>query len=278
MNGRKAVFGTGIGTAHKGIVSGIVAASLMAMIGTVSAQPAAFPQGDGWHNLFDSDWHFGIDSAVLVQRVAPEDLLSVPDPVKPTGKALQAAVETDEDFSGVANGSPRSELVFPRTINFEVGSEYVVRWSTLIPRNVQINAKYPAVIAQVHQGSLFGSPPIALMVSGTHYQLLERDGSGTTVRGPLVCCSDTDRGVWVHWLLDYAPDSSGRQSRTRLWKDGVLVHASQNVPNAYPHDSAAYLKMGIYGPGWKSTMSGPLRMRLLIGPVSIFKRQLSKAQ
>lgn len=252
--------------------------AVLAASSAASAQQAPDPTTSGWSNVFSSDWRNGIDPVIEVQRATPDDLVSVMDPVRPGQKALQATVDTDEDFSAVANGSPRAEIVFPRSINFAAGNEYLIRWSTFIPRDVELNPKYPAVITQIHQGPLAGSPPISLMVRGAHYQLWERDGSLSTVPGPDICCSDAERGAWVKWVLDYVPDSTGIRSSTRLWKNDVLVHVSQDVPNAYPNDAAAYLKMGIYGPGWKTTALGPLRMRLLLGPVSIFTRAVSTSQ
>lgn len=66
-----------------------------------------------------------------------------------------------------------------------------------------------------------------------------------------------------------APDASGRQAVTHLWKDGVSVFDGSGRPNAYPGDMYAYLKFGVYTPDWLKSPSDIDAVTLYFGEVSV---------
>lgn len=256
----------------------VLGAMLLAFCGLSSAQQLTVrwtdPSMSALESTFDSmyqvDWQDGIDPAMTLQRANPGDITVVNDPVVSERKALQVSIAKNENFSQVANGLPRAELVFPESVRFAQGTDYLVRWSTYIPSAYAFDSSQ--IITQIHQGPASGSPPIMLTITGGNYTFAEHSGSqsdqGTVFS---ICCATADQGKWVHWALRYVPDATGDHASTQLWKDGTSVYASRGVENAYPGDNVSYLKMGLYIPGgWKQKDPGPIV--LLYGPVSVAHR------
>lgn len=227
----------------------------------------------GYRTLYATTWERGVNAAVGVQSASTEALSVVGDPLDPKRRAVRASISRDDDFSRVANGSPRAELVFSNLVRFEAGHDYLVQWTTFIPTTFEFDSDSTQLITQIHQGPSSGSPPIMLTLHDTDYAFSERGGEHTEHgRGLRICCAANDRGRWVHWALRYAPDPTGRLARTQLWKDARLVYASTGAPNAYPNDSHAYLKLGLYRPGWQDSASKVRAMTLFYGPLSIGER------
>jgi hypothetical protein len=223
-----------------------------------------------YHTIYTTDWSSGIDWAIGVQRPEPGAVSVVNDPVSREHKSVRVSIARDQDFAGVANGSPRAELVFSNLVRFEEGRDYLIRWSTYLPSSFEFDPAQMQVITQIHQGVASGPPPIMLTLSGTAYTFSERGGEHTEHgRGPRICCAAQDRGRWVHWALRYVPDSSGRHAVTQLWKDDRPVYLAGGAPNAYPNDRLAYLKLGLYKPGWHQQSSFVDRLTLFYGPVSV---------
>jgi Polysaccharide lyase len=229
------------------------------------AIPASF-----YHTVYATDWSGGIDAAIGMQSPEPGAVSVVSDPVSHQRKAVRVSIARDQIYAGVANGSPRAELVFSNLVRFEVGRDYLIQWSTYLPASFEFDTAQMQVITQIHQGVASGPPPIMLTLSGSDYTFSERGGEHTEHgRGPRICCAAQDRGKWVHWALRYVPDSSGRQAVTQLWKDGRPVYLAGGAPNAYPDDRQAYLKLGLYKPGWHLQPSHVNTLMLLYGPVSV---------
>jgi Polysaccharide lyase len=223
-----------------------------------------------YQTLYATDWADGIDASLGRQAATADALSVVADPLDPTRYALQASIARDDDFSHVANGSPRAELVFSNAARFEAGRDYVVRWTTLIPASFEFGPHETQLITQIHQGTASGPPPIMLTLSSADYTFSERGGEHTEHgRGPRICCAPDDRGKWVHWTLRYVPDSTGLHAVTQLWKDAQLVYEGRGAPNAYPDDRQAYLKIGLYKPGWQTSGSSVDKLTILYGPLSI---------
>lgn len=186
-----------------------------------------------------------------VQAARREDITLADDPVTPGNRAVHVEINRGEDFSGVANGSPRAEFLLPSNIRLAPGSEYLIRWRTYLPRNFAFDHQQWEIITQIHHGALSGPPPFMLTLSGADYAVSVRGGKNTAHgSGVRICCAMDDVGRWVDWTLEYAPDATGRRATTRLWKDGRQVFNGDGMPNAYPDDSRAYLKFGIYKPEW----------------------------
>jgi hypothetical protein len=221
---------------------------------------------------YQSDWTHGLGAGVDVQRAQPGDIAVTTDPVNPEHRAVSIQVRKQEDFSHVANGSPRAELVFSKAFKIARGADYLIRWSTYIPPTFQFDTGQMIVITQIHQGALSGPPPVELTLQGTRYVFTERGGNHAG-RDTSLCCASNDQGKWINWVLRYVPDPTGVHASTQLWKDGVSVYGSRGEANAYPDDDSAYLKMGLYLPyGWGTAASSPAQFALGFGPVLVGRR------
>lgn len=256
------------------------AALLLALIVPVLADGAprgglpAGPAADAsWISMADANWNNGFGDAVTVQA-NPGDVAIVPDPDDASRKVLKVRIERSENFANVVNGSPRAELLFHKPATFAQGSDYLVSWSTYIPRDFAFDSKQLVIISQIHQSRMAGGPTLALTLLGKNYFISTRGGMQVqkTTAGAKMCCADSDKGKWVRWVLRYVPDDSGKHSLTQLWKNGAPVFLSTHVANAYPDDQEAYLKMGLYKSGWEKAPSDATSITLFYGPVSVRKR------
>jgi hypothetical protein len=259
----------------------LVGAATLASCGLAVAQAPVVtwtdPETQGWAATYDplyaADWQGGIDPEIGVQS-NPGDIAVVADPVVPGRNALRASISITENFSGVVNGTPRAEILFPAPVTFAQGKDYLIRWSTFLPVGFAFDSKQLVIVTQIHQSLTTGSPTIALGLLGTQYGISERGGSNPTVAsgGKWLCCADTDRGKWVNWALRYVPDQTGQHSSLELYKDGTSVYAVQGASNAYLTDQSAYLKMGLYKAGWKTQPSDVTQITMFFGPVYVSQR------
>ncbi|MFM0552056.1 heparin lyase I family protein [Paraburkholderia sediminicola] len=242
-------------------------------IGVTWTDPKMTALASTYDKLFSTGWGDGIDAGIGVQA-NPGDIAVVDDPVVAGRKAVRVHMTQSEDFSKIANGVPRAELIFPKAVSFSQGPDYLLRWSTFIPAGFAFDSKQAVIITQIHQGEWTGGPTVALSLQGEQYAISERGGANTSTvsAGKWLCCADADKGRWVNWSLRYVADDSGHHASTQLWKDGRSVFASQGVPNAYPGVQDAYLKMGLYKSGWKSSASDVSEITLFFGPVSVSKK------
>jgi Polysaccharide lyase len=242
-------------------------------LGVVWTDPQTTALASTYDKLFSSNWDAGIDAGIGVQA-NPGDIAVVDDPVTPGKKAVRVRMSKTEDFSKVANGVPRAELIFPKAVSFSQGRDYLIRWSTLIPAGFRFDERQAVIVMQVHQGEHLGGPTVALALQGTRYAISERGGADTTTvsAGKWLCCADADVGKWVHWALRYVADDSGHHALTELSKNGRSVFATQGVPNAYPGVQDAYLKMGLYKSAWLTSPSDVSDITLFLGPVSVSRK------
>jgi hypothetical protein len=221
--------------------------------------------------LFKADWVGGISKIFGVQANAG-DLEVIPDPTGKFGKVLRVTLNRSEDFTRIANGVPRGELLFPAPVRFEQDKKYVVKWSTLLPSDFEFDSKQLVIITQINQGHWLGGPTVALAIEGERYAISQHGGADheQVSAGKWLCCAREDKGRWVSWELDYIPDETGNVARTSLLKDGQLVFDSEGHPNAYPGVQDSYLKIGLYKPDWKKKATDINRISILYGPVSIY--------
>ncbi|SAK72844.1 heparin lyase I family protein [Caballeronia ptereochthonis] len=220
--------------------------------------------------LYQTNWQDGLDPHFGVQANSG-DIAIVADPAGEYTKALQTTIRLSEDFSHVANGVPRAELLFPSPVRFAQSQTYRVRWSTMLPPGTQFDARQFVIITQINQGTWLGGPTLALALQGKRYAISQRGGGrhDTVSAGKWLCCADADVGKWVHWELIYGPQESGKNAVTELRRDGKQVFLAQDVPNAYPGVQNAYLKIGLYKPDWQKEATDVAQVSLLYGPVTV---------
>ncbi|WP_144148440.1 heparin lyase I family protein [Paraburkholderia sp. BCC1884] len=240
------------------------------LLAVTACSNSSLARQDGGHYtiLYRSAWHAGIDPRLTIQAPRPDAIATVAMP-QFHGVALKATMRRADDFTHVANGTPRAEVVFARDAHFAVGKDYEVRWSTMIPPAYRLDSQQPEIITQLHQSGFTGSPPFALMLSGGHYQVDVRGGAGTPSQSYTFGTPAADAGRVVTWRLHYRPDDQGTRALTDLYKDGVRVVHSMGRPNAYPGDQNAYLKIGIYKWWWQTRPSDVDERTMYYGDVEI---------
>lgn len=246
---------------------------LISLVAPASVWANTYLDAVAWNRTDHQDWQSGFNDAVSIQA-NHAGIEIVPDPKNGTRKVLRITIARRGNYSYVANGSPRAELLFKGAATFAQGFEYLIKWSTYIPGDFEFDSKQMVIISQIHQSAREGGPTVALTLLGTNYYVSTRGGLQVerTTAGAKICCADGDRGKWVNWTLRYIPDDSGRKSLTQLWKNGESVFRSEHIANAYSGDQCAYLKIGLYKSGWKKERSDAELQTLFYGPVSIFKR------
>ncbi|WGS53973.1 polysaccharide lyase [Paraburkholderia sp. D15] len=240
---------------------------------TACAQVVPMRWSDPWASALAStftmieseNWQSGLSALQGIQSPSADNVTIVDDPLDTSQPAVQVYVRSDQNYSQVANGAVRAEMVFGNHLKFVQGKDYLLRWRTYIPPDYVFDPKLVMVITQIHQTALSGSPPMELDLNGGNYVVSMRGGPSVTT-SKSICCAQQDQGRWVDWALRYMPDAGGVHASTQLWKDGVAVFGTQGFPNAYPGDNSAYLKMGIY-------LLSPFQTRnqitLLFGPVTV---------
>jgi hypothetical protein len=242
--------------------------------GAVRGAPLPDASANEYQTVFATDWTAGLDPRLGFQSASQADIAVEADPLASTHKAVRVSIDRSANFSRVANGSPRTEMVFSNIVRFLPGHDYVIRWSTYIPEDFSFDPDEVVIITQIHHGGWKGgAPPIMLTIAGSDYTFSERGGEHTEHgRGLRICCASSDKGKWVKWTLHYVPDASGRNATTQLLKNGVQVFFSKGNPNAYPNDREGYLKLGFYKAGWQQAPSRVERLVLFYGPLSIAVR------
>jgi hypothetical protein len=238
-----------------------------------SKDPETLVWASTYATLYGTNWQDGLGAQVGVQA-NPGDITTVDDPRGAGRKVVRASIKLTEDFSHVANGAPRAELLFPVPVRFAQISDYLIRWSTYLPSDFAFDSQQQIIITQIHQGPVSGTPPIALALLGKNYKISERGVLGSGNVGSLdgLCCADADTGRWVNWALRYVADGTGQHALAELYKDGKLVFATRGAPNAYPGDQSAYLKIGLYKPAWTSQPTDVSQSTIYFGPLQVSQR------
>jgi len=105
----------------------------------------ASPEG-GAHDeapFFRSNWASGIDRRLRLQEPAPQNITIAGI----RGALLKVTMRRSQDFSGVASGTPRSEVSFAPVFRFINGHDYEVSWSTEMPADYRFDSRQPELIA-----------------------------------------------------------------------------------------------------------------------------------
>ncbi|WP_321787172.1 heparin lyase I family protein [Paraburkholderia sp. J94] len=229
-------------------------------------------QVDDWKTIFVSDWRSGIDPRLSIQ--APnEKSIEIEGSYPSSNSMLRFYLRRTDDFSRVANGSPRAEISFKRIFSIERNKDYQISWSIFFPGNFKFDRDQPEIFMQIHQGSNSGSPPIAILLDGQRYVMELRDSDKAVAQRFDLGNASNDLGSRVHWELRYRADHAGDRALTDLYKDGELVaRCLRPCANAYLDDDNAYLKLGIYKWRWTDAPSDVTERTVFFGPVRVRER------
>lgn len=231
---------------------------------------ATVAKAQGEQTLFSSDWASGIDKRIQFQQPVPESIAIVSPGPANIGPAIKVTIEKNQNYGGVANGTPRAEISFNGFLHFAQGKEYIVDWETYIPESYVFDSQQPELISQIHQGPPAGYPPFALFISNSgKYEVHNRTQSPSDYVTADFGNPAADRGRVVHWQLYYVPDGSGAAAITELKMDGHSVFSIKGVPNAYKNDDMGYLKLGLYKADWTKKPSDVVERTLYYGSVTI---------
>ncbi|WP_122171223.1 heparin lyase I family protein [Burkholderia stabilis] len=218
--------------------------------------------------FYRSDWASGIDARLRLQEPAPQNIATGELPGI-HGPLLRVTMNRLQDFSGVASGTPRSEISFSPVFRFVNGRDYEVSWSTVIPADYRFDSRQPELIAQLHQGGNDGSPPFALLLNAGKYEVDVRGAPGTPTQSFAFGDPSADRGQPVRWVLRYRPDDRGGDALTDVFRNGERVVHVTGTPNAYPDDRQAYFKLGLYKWWWKTRPSDVNERTMYYGDIEM---------
>ncbi|WP_224044651.1 heparin lyase I family protein [Paraburkholderia unamae] len=232
------------------------------------------PNGE-YEELYDKTWAQGIDDRLVLQ--APRDAISVVDSPEFHEPTLKISIRRDDNFQGVANGTPRGEIAFARIFHFVPGVLYEVNWSMALPRNYQIDSLQPELFSQILQGPKggLGPPPFSIRFVDGRYQVEIRNAANVVPRVFIFGDAFAEKGKIVHWTLRYRADHSGVNAITDLFMNGASVVHCEGCGNAYAGDPDAYFKIGIYKWWWQSRHSDVNERTIYFGNVEV-KRFFSR--
>lgn len=222
--------------------------------------------------LYQERWKDGIGPDLTVQ--APKNGISVIENGAFGGEVLKALVRRADDFTHVANGTPRAEVSFARAFAFAPGFLYEVRWSTMTPENYAFDSQQPELFSQILQGPSggIGPPPFSIRFVDERYQVEIRNAANVKPQIFVFGNPAADRGKVIKWTLQYVPDQTGKDSITNLYMNGVQVVRCDHCGNAYAYDQDAYLKLGLYKWWWQSRPSDVFERTLFFGDVQVFRK------
>jgi len=225
----------------------------------------------GYERVYATNFNESLDPDINRQAPAKDSLTLVDAPGGKPGRCLRVTMQQTDDFSAVANGSPRSELAFGKQFRIEPGKDYLIEWSTFLPLDHRFDEQQPESITQIHQSLSRGSPPFMLTLTGDEYQVEIRGGESDDLKTNKHRWGSAagDLGKWVEWRLHYVADAKGPQAVLQLFKDEVLVLDASGQPNAYAGDTLAYWKLGIYKWGWKKKPSDVSTRTLYCGDLFV---------
>ncbi|WP_431762712.1 heparin lyase I family protein [Paraburkholderia sp.] len=248
-------------------------AGSVAQAQTMAPSPSLQAISASMRTIYEWDWQRGVDPRMGVQA-NPGDISVIDDPVRHGHKVMRATIDRGENFSHIANGVARAEVLFPAPVRFAQGGDYLIEWSTYLAPNFAFDSKQLMIITQIHQGSRKGGPAVALTLLGTRYAISEHGGAEhkNVSAAQWLCCADTDRGKWVRWALHYVPDETGKHAVAELYKNDALVFTATHAANAYPDAQDAYFKLGLYKPDWYLQPTDVSSSTVLYGAVRISQR------
>lgn len=205
----------------------------------------------------------------------PGDISVVTDPVGSSIKAMKAHININEDFSKVANGSPRAEILNTKQ-QFVNDNSYVIIFKTYLPQDFQAELTYtnPHSFFQVHQNISSGSPQLSLQIDKNNYLMTSTSSelanpqykSVTKIIGTI----SGDLGKWVEWTILYKPSYSA-SGQVVIWKNGLIVLVYNGVC-AY-NGVTGYPKFGLYKWNWKLTPTTTTDITTYFSNIGIYKRK-----
>lgn len=200
------------------------------------------------------------------------DISVVTSPTDSSKKVMKAHINVNEDFSHVANGTPRSELVDHKIV-INNDSEYLIKFSTYLPSDFQMENLYsnPHIFFQVLQNVILGSPPLSIGIDKDNYRMASCTGDGHSKRPavvkPLGKVTD-DLGKWVDWMVFYRPSYS-ENGKIIIWKNKQVV-INYTGFCAYK-DVTSYIKTGIYKWDWKKAPTTTTDIIMYFSNINIYK-------
>lgn len=204
----------------------------------------------------------------------PEDISVVLNPLS-SENVMKAHINVNEDFSHVANGAPRAEIINSK-LKFENDSEYIITFNTYLPPNFQIEtvSSNPNSFFQIHQDLMYGSPQLALGIDEYNYRMTSNSsGTGFPDYKPVVRLFGNikdDLGKWVKWSIYYKPSFSPN-GRVLIFKDHRLMLDYTGI-TAYG-ETTAYSKFGIYKWGWRKAPTTTTDITTYFSDIRIYKKK-----
>lgn len=192
-------------------------------------------------NVFEG-WHV---------HANPESAMVVDAPGGKGGSAVKMSMNRTDEFSGVINGKPRTELArVPNDYMYD-GGEYHINFKTYLPSDFQFdyNGNREGLM-QIHQSNGLGTSPLFLigLDGDSYFSFVEPPYQSQ--RFDFFASASDDRGKWVDWSLHYKA-STGEEGLYELYKNDDLV-SSFSGANSY-HNDGAYIKIGVYKWSWTNT-------------------------
>lgn len=181
------------------------------------------------------DWYVQANTGAITTVTAPAGK---------GGIAAKVTINKSDNFSKVANGTPRAELQSRKTLY--TGKDYKIEWKTYLPLDFKFdNPDNRELFMQVHQTAGDGSPPIEVGLSGNKYYY------DSNFFGAPKAFNDAslDRGKWISWTMHFKPSATGG-AITEIYKNGVLL-VTYTGKNAYSTGNG-YMKTGIYKWDWNN--------------------------
>lgn len=214
------------------------------------------------------------DSSVMLWKIQanPEDVTVTTNPTNSSKNVLKVHMNINEDFSHVANGSPRAEIVTTKFF-LENDSEYLIEFKTYLPDDFRLETSEsnPHCFFQVHQNISTGSPQLLLGIDRNEYQMTSDSAVSFLEHKKVIKYFGNvkkDLGKWVKWTIFYTP-SFGENGKVIILKNNRTVLNYKGVC-AY-NNTAGYLKFGIYKWNWQKTPTTVTDMTTYFSNINIYK-------
>lgn len=200
------------------------------------------------------------------------DIVVVSDPINPLKNVMKAHININEDFSRVANGTPRAEILNTKTM-LSNDSKYLMEFKTYLPSDFQIEqTENRHIFFQVHQKSSLGSPQLSLGIYRNNYRVTSSFSNTPPYKHQALVKDldliNNDLGKWVQWSIYYRPSYS-KNGEIMIWKNNKLILNFKGFC-AY-EDPLGYLKFGIYKWNWKIGETSTTDIATYFSDIIIYK-------
>ena len=177
------------------------------------------------------------------------DIVIAPAPGGKGGNAAKISISKNENFSNVANGSPRAELQSEDML--AQNTTYTFSFSTYIPTSTIFDIsgyQQRMDFFQTHQNTPDMSNGWAIRglgLDGSNYYVDDYTVSNKQVLGS----ASADVGKWVNWLITYKVSPTDGSGLYTITKNGTQIY-SDTRRTFYSGQSPIYCKFGIYKWDW----------------------------